>query len=82
MIMKLGETIGSAMMRLSETYGPVMGIRLGKNWALAVTGPEEIREVLASESFAGRPEFITSFTEKKLGTSNLILDHETSDSTM
>ena len=70
MIMKLEETIGSALVRLSETYGPVLGIRLGKNWALAITGPEEIREVLTSESFAGRPEFIKSFTQKKLGTSN------------
>ena len=72
MVMKVGQTIASTLMNLSKTYGPVMGIQLGNFWAVAVTGPEEIREVLSKESFAGRPEFVKSFNENKLGSFMLI----------
>lgn len=39
-----------------KQYGPVVGLMLGSQPAVAICGPTEVLEVLRREEFQGRPE--------------------------
>ncbi|KAG5896789.1 hypothetical protein JTB14_008365 [Gonioctena quinquepunctata] len=43
-------------MELYETYGEVVGLKLGRNLIVGVFGPEAIKEVFNREDFDGRPD--------------------------
>ncbi|RZC40009.1 cytochrome P450 303a1 [Asbolus verrucosus] len=44
-----------ATAELSEEYGPVIGLKVGKDLVVVVYGQQAIREFLSSEDLAGRP---------------------------
>jgi hypothetical protein len=39
-----------------EKYGPVVGLIMGSAPVIAVSGPQEVMEVLSREEFQGRPD--------------------------
>nr|CAI5855416.1 unnamed protein product [Callosobruchus analis] len=41
---------------LDKKYGDVVGMKLGRNYVVAASGPNAIREVLTREDFDGRPD--------------------------
>ncbi|KAJ8930071.1 hypothetical protein NQ314_017178 [Rhamnusium bicolor] len=41
---------------LSEVYGHIVGLKLGRNLVVTVFGAEAVREVLSREDFDGRPD--------------------------
>lgn len=41
---------------LHETYGNVVGLRLGRDLVVTAFGPEAVREVLTREELNGRPD--------------------------
>nr|CAH7744053.1 unnamed protein product [Callosobruchus chinensis] len=41
---------------LDKKYGDVVGMKLGRNYVVAASGPEAIKEVLTREDFDGRPD--------------------------
>lgn len=56
--------------QLTKQFGPVVGIKLGRERLIIVSGAEEIRQLYASDEFTGRPDGffyrLRSF-EKRLG---------------
>lgn len=47
-----------AMMKLADTYGPVVGFYLGPSQPfISVCGYEAVKEILHNDNFNGRPEF-------------------------
>jgi hypothetical protein len=54
-----------------KEYGPVVGLMLGSQPAIAVVGPEEVLEALRRDEFQGRPDTFNARDrafEKRLGT--------------
>ncbi|KAG8313366.1 hypothetical protein J6590_001833 [Homalodisca vitripennis] len=45
-----------AWTRLSAKYGPLVGLRLGRDYIVLVSGQPLVREVLTREEFEGRPD--------------------------
>ncbi|CAG9763050.1 unnamed protein product [Ceutorhynchus assimilis] len=43
-------------LELAKNYGPVVGLKLGRNLIVSVAGPEAVKEVLSREDFDGRPD--------------------------
>lgn len=41
---------------LSEVYGNVVGLKLGRVLVVTTFGPEAVKEVLSREEFNGRPD--------------------------
>ncbi|VEN54695.1 unnamed protein product, partial [Callosobruchus maculatus] len=41
---------------LDKKYGDVVGMKLGRNYVVAASGPDAIKEVLTREDFDGRPD--------------------------
>jgi methyl farnesoate epoxidase/farnesoate epoxidase len=41
---------------LSKKYGPVVGLRLGRECVVTVSGYDAIRDVLLRDEFDGRPD--------------------------
>jgi hypothetical protein len=59
-----------------KQYGPVVGLMLGSERAVAISGPTEVIEVLRKEEFLGRPEnanFRQENFNRKLGKFNFTL---------
>ncbi|XP_050315796.1 probable cytochrome P450 303a1 isoform X2 [Anthonomus grandis grandis] len=44
-----------ATAELSLKYGPILGLKIGKDPLIVVCGPQEIKEMSVSEDFLGRP---------------------------
>lgn len=60
----------NAVMKMSEMYGPIIGINLGMMRSIIVTGYENVKEVLTRDEFQGRPEIFTNkllWNGRKLG---------------
>ncbi|XP_066254630.1 uncharacterized protein [Euwallacea similis] len=43
-------------LEICKKYGPVIGLKLGKNYIVSVAGSEAVKEVLSREDFDGRPD--------------------------
>lgn len=41
---------------LAQKYGSVVGLRLGRNYVITVSGAAAVREVLMRDEFDGRPD--------------------------
>lgn len=41
---------------LSEVYGDIVGLKMGRNLVVTVFGAEGVKEVLTREDFDGRPD--------------------------
>lgn len=41
---------------LVEKYGPVVGLKMGRNLVVTVSGAEAVKEVLSRDEFDGRPD--------------------------
>lgn len=44
-----------ATAEMSRTYGPIIGLKVGKDLLVVVYGKHEIREFLSSDDLSGRP---------------------------
>lgn len=56
---------------LAKRYGPIFGVRMGRDVIVIVSGIELVREVLTREEFEGRPDgflFRLRAFGKRLGT--------------
>jgi methyl farnesoate epoxidase/farnesoate epoxidase len=56
--------------KLANIYGPVMGLRLGNDKVIVVSGKEAIKEFYAKDEFDGRPDgffFRVRSFDKRLG---------------
>lgn len=45
-----------ASAELAKEYGPIVGLKVGKDRTVIVTGLQEMREFLQNEDLAGRPQ--------------------------
>lgn len=53
---QLGGYLCHVMTELSHQYGPVIGLRVGKDRQVVCTDYESIKEMLTKEEFDGRPQ--------------------------
>jgi len=55
-IQRFDPELSKALIKMSEVYGDLIGIYMGKTLTLVVNGYENIKEVLTREEFNGRPK--------------------------